>query len=208
MSRALLKWTVPAVALAVVVLVVLAVRTPAPRAVASEPADGAVVDAAPRDVAVTLVGADDPVAAHLTVTREGGGRPVTTGPARLRGDRLVVPVSIVDAGRYVAAYHVELADGRQVAGQTGFSVAAPGQSTAAGRTAPDAAPDTDAGAGAASHDHAAGDPVTGLFLAVDVLLTGVLIAYLVRRPRLRREPIAIGPPAAGGSPTGPTKGDR
>ena len=203
MSRTLLRWTVLAIVLAVIVLVI-STRSPALRLVASEPADGAVLGAAPRQVAIRLAGADNPVALHLAVLRQDGGRPVTTGTARLHGDRLVVPTSIVDSGGYVVAYHVQLADGQQVSGQTRFSLAAPGQPTAAGRAAPDP------GSGAVAHDHDSGDPLTtSLVLAVDLLLTGVLIAYLVRRPRLRRdEGIRIDVPTAPVSPMGPTKGDR
>jgi methionine-rich copper-binding protein CopC len=202
MSRALLRWTVLAIALAVIALVV-ATRSPALRVVAGEPADGAVVGTAPREVALALTGVDDPLALHLAVLRQDGGRPVTTGTARLRGDRLVVPTSIVEPGRYVVAYHVQLADGQHVSGQTAFSLAAPGQPTAAGRTAPEPA------GGAGAHDHTSNDPLTGLLVAVDLLLTGVLITYLVRRPRLRG-PSGSGPVrrTATVHPMGPTEGDR
>jgi methionine-rich copper-binding protein CopC len=180
MSRRLIGVAVGAVALAVVVLV-LTTRPPALRVVASEPADGAVLGAPPREVAVSLTGVRDPSVVHLTVAREDGGAAVTTAPADLRGDRLVAPVSIVDRGGYLVAYHVELADGRQVSGLARFALAAPGQAVDRGRPG---APDSTGAAG--GHQHTTRDPLGGVLLAVDLVLTGVLVAYLLRRPRLRR----------------------
>jgi methionine-rich copper-binding protein CopC len=202
MSRTMLRWTVLAIALAVVALVI-ATRSPSLRVVAGDPADGAVLGTAPHEVALGLTGVHDPLALHLAVLRQGSGLPVTTGTAQLRGDRLVVPVSIVDPGRYVVAYHVQLADGQQVSGQMLFSLAAPGQPTTAGRAAPQPA------GAAVAHDHGSDDPLTGVFVGVDLLLTGVLITYLVRRPRLRRSS-GSGPvrATATANPTGPTEGDR
>jgi methionine-rich copper-binding protein CopC len=167
------------VALVAVLVVVLAVdtgRSPL-RVVDTQPADGAVLDAPPREVSVSLSGVRQPEELHLSAAHAGRRAPVSTSPGSLQGQRLVVPVSIQEAGDYLLAYHVRLADGQQVSGVSRFTVARPGKPVAAvaGRQP----------ATAADHDHAGDDPLSGAFLLVDLVLVLVVAVVLVRRPRLR-----------------------
>ncbi|GAA2868401.1 hypothetical protein Acy02nite_84210 [Actinoplanes cyaneus] len=142
-----------------------------PRLTGMDPPDGARLDAIP--TVVTLDFADDPQLAHLVV-EDPAGRTVSSGDTRVDGARVAVPVQAGSEGLYQVGYHVTFARGGELAGTTSFTV---GTAAAAGRPA---APDA-----AAGHTHAGKDPLSLVLLAVDLLLTAVLLFLLLRRPRTR-----------------------
>ena len=163
---------VAAVAIAVGALVVLVESKPADLT-SVRPADAATLATAPADVSLGFSANPSPQQFHLTVAAPGGAS-VASGPSRVDGRRIVVPVRIDRRGTYLVAYHVVTADGRELSGQSRFTVTA--DSPVVG---PPAAPDP--------LDHAA-HAVDGfglVLLTVDVALTAVLAVFMVRRRRSR-----------------------
>lgn len=173
----LVGWLILAVIVSVATLAIVAEPVPL-RVLSSYPADRAVLDQPPASATVSLDGMLRPAEYHLSVRPATGGALVSTAPARLDGQSLMVPVRIVATGSYLAAYHVRLEDGRELSGITRFSVA--GNGPAAAPPPPAAAPPT-------AHVHGlAGDPLTVVLLLVDVVLVAVLVVVMAwqrRRPR-------------------------
>ncbi|WP_329107756.1 copper resistance protein CopC [Micromonospora sp. NBC_01699] len=139
------------------------------------PADGATVPGPPVEVALDFTG---PVVSddfHVTVANLRGAV-VSSGAARLDGQRVVVPVGLLPAGGYRVAYHVALADGRELDGVTDFTVAGGSERWVA--PAPEAAP-------TGAHGHGGADPLSIVLTCVALLLIGALLNLLLRRPRPR-----------------------
>lgn len=158
-------WVAGAVLAAVAAFLLLA--KPAPVALAAlDPADGASVGAAPATVTATFTGELAPYDYHLAVATEGGV-PVTTGPVRLDGATLTVPVELT-GGTYLVAYHVRTTGGAELSAVTRFGVGVP------------AAPVT---GDAAVHQHVSDDPMNLALLAVDAVLMLALAVAVLRRPR-------------------------
>jgi methionine-rich copper-binding protein CopC len=152
---------------------------------ATLPSDGASLDRPPAEVAVDLT---DVVAAreyHLTVVPDGGGPPVTTGGVQLAETRLQVPVA-VGPGGYQAAYHVWLADGRQLSGMFRFTVGGSGPAEALPGGAP------------AGHAHGGDDPLNAGLLVVDLLLVAVVLGLLARMLLRRRHQLGTNEGASRG----------
>ncbi|MFK0193677.1 copper resistance protein CopC [Kitasatospora sp. NPDC090308] len=141
------------------------------------PADGSALTRAPGEVALTFSGDDfHPSAVYLQVNGPDG-TPVTDGPPRLDGRRLVAQVRTDAAGTYRVVYRLVLDTDREVSGTTAFDLG----TTTAPRPGTPLAEDT-----APAHSHAVDGAWNLLLLAVDaVLLPGALLLML-RRPRLRR----------------------
>ncbi|MFF0097847.1 copper resistance protein CopC [Micromonospora sp. NPDC005257] len=165
MPRLLRKAVLPLLAASVLLLAPAA----AVAATVSDPADGAALAAAPRQVTLTFTHA--PVAETSQVrVLSGDGRPVN-GPGRPvgAGFSLTQPVGIERAGDFTIVYSVTFADGGQEQGTRHFRVL----------TDP-AADDSGAHAGHGGHDV---DPVSATLLVIDGLVVLVVVFLLVvRRP--------------------------
>ncbi|MGW4461213.1 copper resistance CopC family protein [Micromonospora sp. NPDC004704] len=138
------------------------------------PTDGTTVPGPPAEVALVFTGPVDPREFHLTVA-DRNGRVVSSGAARLDGQRIVVPLALVPAGAYRVAYHVALPDGQELDGITDFSVTA---GSAERWTAPPPDP-----ALAGAHAHGGADPLSVVLTCVALLLIGALLYLLLSRPR-------------------------
>ncbi|GIG56792.1 hypothetical protein Lfu02_11640 [Longispora fulva] len=157
---------------------VIALTDPAPTALSAlVPADGAGLATAPTEVAMEFTAPPITRDYHLTVAT-AHGVPVTSGPVRIDGTRVVVPVRITDPGVYLVGYHVRLDDGTESTGVSRFGV---GQDTPP-------APVGDPLAAPAGHVHTTKDPLSLVLVSVDVVLLAALASLLFRRPRVRRPP--------------------
>ncbi|GIF16395.1 copper resistance CopC family protein [Actinoplanes teichomyceticus] len=151
--------------LAVTVVLALFLWRPAhtsPRLSSVSPADGVRLDDPPAEVVLTFSGRPETSLVHIVVTGADG----TTMPQqqpRVSGDRIVAPLTAIGAGAYRVAYHVELSDGSQIAGDIGFAVGA-------GAAAP-----------AAGHAHLSKDPLSLVLVVLDVVLAVVLVVVMLRR---------------------------
>ncbi|WP_282204611.1 copper resistance CopC family protein [Kitasatospora fiedleri] len=86
------------------------------------PADGSALTRAPGEVALTFSGDDfHPSAVYLQVNGPDG-TPVTDGPPRLDGRRLVTQVRTDAAGTYRVVYRLVLDADREVSGTTAFDL--------------------------------------------------------------------------------------
>lgn len=176
-------WLVVAAALVVLAIVTANPGSSPLRATGSTPGDGARLEVAPAEVEVSFDGVRDPILFHLVVTPDDDGRRILSqATAQLDGDRLVVPIDVERPGRFVATYHVALADGQQTTGFIRFTVLSPGDQTATATGSPPLGID----AAAAGHGHGDADPMSRVLLVMDLLLVVGLIVVLVRGPRLRR----------------------
>ncbi|MFD8594417.1 copper resistance protein CopC [Kitasatospora sp. NPDC059646] len=139
------------------------------------PADGSALERAPQEVALSFTGDDfRPGSVYLQVNGPDG-TPVTDGPPRLDGRRLVAPLRTDARGGYRVVYRLVLDGGREVAGTTGFDVgpaARPG-------TAP-------VNENADAHNHAIDGAWNLLLLVVDAVLLPGAVLLMLRGPRLRR----------------------
>lgn len=140
----------------------------------SEPADGAVLPAAPASVELDFTAAPDPVLSHISV-RDDHGREVNTGePVRDSGHSLRQSISAKGAGDYSVAFHVQFADGSELTGARFFS---------AGTGVPPRAGEAErAAAAAATHQHGV-DPAGATLLVIDLVVGLVVAVLLMRRPR-------------------------
>jgi methionine-rich copper-binding protein CopC len=146
-----------------------------PELVVVTPADGAALAEPPGSVRVSFP--DRPVQVHIGVSADGGS--VVTGPPTVDGTAAVVPVEPAGPGTYLVRYHGELPDGREITGETTFSV--------------DPAGGGGAGQPAADHGHGRPDLFNAVLLAADaVLLVALGLLFLRRRER--------------SDPAGPTRG--
>lgn len=167
---------VAAVAIAVGALVILVETKPADLTGVS-PADGTAVGAAPAQVSVNFTGNPNPQQFHVTAAAPDGAS-VASGPPRVDGSRIVLPVRIARHGTYEVAYHVVTGDGQELSGQSRFTVTR------------DGAGDTGSTAGAPPPnplDHSAHgvDPSSVVLLAIDVGLTATLAVFMLRRRKAR-----------------------
>ncbi|MEU6077876.1 copper resistance protein CopC [Micromonospora sp. NPDC047074] len=161
------------------VLVLLAFGTPAAnRELALTPGDGSVVGAAPREVTLTLGGAETAGDLRLAVTGPGG-EVVSTRKPMLRDGRMVVPVRDAGPGAYRVAYHARLPDGRQVSGTAGFTV------TLGGPPAQAAAVPVKDTADGGGHDHVQLDGINGVLLLLDLGLVAVALLLMFLRTQRR-----------------------
>ncbi|GAA2687137.1 copper resistance CopC family protein [Actinoplanes palleronii] len=140
---------------------------PAPLALVSSSPVG------PAEVRLTFSADADPALSHIAVATADGRQleagPVTAGP----GHVLSVPVQSVGAGAYTVAYHVIGTRGEQVSG-----VIRSGGGDAA-------AADEDALAALPGHEHEHGiDPLSGILLAINLLVVLTVAALLLRPRRL------------------------
>jgi hypothetical protein len=131
-------------------------------------------------VTLTFSADVDPEQVHLDVTSETGGSVIVGGP-RVQGRTVVQPVTIVNSGGYRVGYHVVFEDGRAASGLSRFTVdgnepVGPRPDGAAGQ-----GPEQEQG-----HAHGPTDPLSLAIVLVDVVLIGVLLAVVCRRPRVRR----------------------
>lgn len=137
---------------------------------------GTVVPPGPTEVALTFDGPPKLTQMHLIVL--GPGVPADLPAPTLRGERVVLPVTLGAEGVYRLGYHVELVDGRQYSGIEDFTVsrgAAPAGPPPAAAPA-DAPPE-------AAHAHGNDDPSSAVLLVIDALLIGAVLMLLVRGPR-------------------------
>ncbi|MGW4947930.1 copper resistance CopC family protein [Actinoplanes sp. NPDC004185] len=162
--------------LLLVAYVVFGATAPA-RLQAVEPADGAVLTAAPAQVALRFTAAPNPRTMHITVVGPGGAD-VTRG-APVADDILIkVPVAAGHPGRYRIGFHVELGDGTPVSGLVTFTVGA--------GTPPAADPDAAEAAGAAhGGHHMERDTSTLVLVSIDLALMVGVVWLLTRRSRVR-----------------------
>ncbi|MER7008904.1 copper resistance protein CopC [Dactylosporangium sp. NPDC000555] len=133
---------------------------------------GAVVPPGPTEVVLTFDG--PPKVAQMHVTVQGPGVPSTLPSPTLRGERVVLPVTLGAEGVYHLGYHVELVDGRQYSGIEDFTVS---------RTAAPAAPAPAEPPPAAAHAHDNRDPSSAVLLGIDAVLIGAVLMLLVGGPR-------------------------
>ncbi|MFF1868880.1 copper resistance CopC family protein [Kitasatospora herbaricolor] len=169
-----------ALAALVVVLAALAWASSAVpvRLTAVTPGDGSAVAQAPAEVQLTFSGRLTAESVFAQVSSADGGS-VTRGPARVDGQRLIVPVSAGAEGTYLVVYRLALGGGREVSGRTGFTVG-PVPLVGASSDLADAAD----GADAHDHGHAEG-PWNGALLVLDGVLVVGAVLLMVRRPRRR-----------------------
>jgi methionine-rich copper-binding protein CopC len=180
-----LRCTAAAAVLVAILLVAAVLVGPADPAwaratvVASTPADGAALSAAPATVDLAFSVTPEVDSSHAAA-RTGAGVPVASGPLRRTGPAtLRLPVSITAAGDYLIAYHVEFTDGTDLVGVLRFSVGTgvpPVQTDAAARRA---AQDL-----TAVHHHDI-DPLSAILLVADgvVLLGAILLLWGRNRGR-------------------------
>jgi methionine-rich copper-binding protein CopC len=166
---------VAAVAIAVGALVILVETKPADLTGVS-PADGTTVAAAPAQVSVDFTANPNPQQFHVTAAAPDGAS-VASGPARVDGNRIVLPVRIARHGTYQVAYHVVTGDGQELTGQSRFTVTRDGAGGSAAEAPPPPNP----------LDHSAHgvDPSSLVLLAIDVGLTATLAVFMLRRRRAR-----------------------
>ncbi|MEU3457598.1 copper resistance protein CopC [Micromonospora sp. NPDC006766] len=161
--------------------VLLLAPVPAAAATVSDPADGAALAAAPRQVTLTFT--REPVAEASQVSVLSGDGRLVGGSARpvRAGLSLIQPVGIARAGNFTIVYSVEFSDGGQEQGTRRFRVL----------TDP-ALGGTDAHAGHSSHSV---DPVSAALLVVDGLVV-LVVAFLLILRRPGAEPVAWRLPSA------------
>ncbi len=161
---------------------VLTVSAPAagaePGLTAAAPAAGAVLDTAPAEVGLTFADDVQPELSHVTVLNAAGIN-IVEGEYQLpEPQRISMPVRIVAPGDYTVAYHVTFPDGTQVTGAHRFSVGtgvAPAPLDAAARLAVTEE--------VTEHAHTI-DPLSAWLIVIDgVVLLGVLVLLLLRRPK-------------------------
>jgi len=163
--------TVVLVALAVGVLAFASTAAPATFE-AVTPSAGAQLSVAPQDVSVQFAGHFEPAEYHMSVV-SANGTAVGCGPVVLSTQMIKTAVQISTPGTYRVAYHVLLADGRELAGESAFTVAN-------GRSGP-----CEAAAPQADHVHG-DDPLSVVLTLIAVGSIFALAVIVLRRPRLRQ----------------------
>ncbi|MFJ6194985.1 copper resistance protein CopC [Micromonospora sp. NPDC092111] len=163
------------VGLTLLVLYLVFGGTAPARLQAVEPADGASVTVSPTEVALRFNAAPHPRVMHITVVGPGGEE-VTRGDPVVDGTLVSVAVAANRPGPYRVGYHLDLGDGRPVAGLTTFTVGQ-GAGTTAG-------PVEAAGPAHGGH-HMERDASTLVLVLIDLALMAGLVWILVRRPRVR-----------------------
>lgn len=144
----------------------------------TNPADGAILDAAPAEVIITGPARIDADASHVAVLDAAGTAVPARAPTQTGGGGLAVPVTITASGNYTLVYHAEFADGSQSSGIVRFSVG-----TGVAPPAADDAGQRAAAQFAAAHEHSV-DALGATMLAIDALvLFGAVALFFLRRPR-------------------------
>ncbi|MGH3433645.1 MAG: copper resistance CopC family protein, partial [Thermocrispum sp.] len=128
------------VALSVAVLAVWVVSAPAAFAhddvVGTSPGNGAELTAAPAEVRVRFADESRPRSGEASITGPDGAS-VAAGPARVRGNQLVVPMQdTATPGRYSVEFSAVATDGHPVTGTLSFTLVGPRTSTLPPTTAP------------------------------------------------------------------------
>lgn len=172
--RRLAAVSVALLAVTVVALGVTVARRPA-RLESVDPSDGARLAAPPAAVTLSFSGRVAPREVHVAVVGEAGR--LATGPVRVQGRTVTVPLPPSGPGSYRLGYHVLLGDGREVSGQTGYRI---GDGGAPPGAAAPAGPAVSGG-----HDHLGSGPWTVAVLLIGTMLTGFTLAVLLRQPRRR-----------------------
>jgi len=156
----------------VATLVVLAVVLPLPAAgydsvvVATDPADGAVLAAAPTAIVLTTAGTPDAANSHVAIEDHAGSFVATGTLRRATSAALSLAVKISSSGNYTVAYHIVMSDGRESVGAVGFSVG-----TAA----------VDPASSHVAHEHGV-DPLSAVVLVADLVVLLSVAVLLFRRP--------------------------
>jgi len=143
----------------------------------SNPADQAILAAAPAIVELTFSNPPDVGLAHVSVA-DGSGSQVNSGAlSGGAGRSLRQPVSIRTTGDVTVIYHVPLRGGGTVQGVIRFSVGTglPPAPVAAAATPP------------AGHGHGV-DPLSAVLLVLDGLVALGVVVLLLRKPRLPATP--------------------
>lgn len=147
--------------------------------IGSDPADGAVVEALPDELALTFSGVllTGEGATEIVVT-DAAGSDLTTGEPVVDGVRVRQPLTGTASGSVQVAWRVVSSDGHPISGEFAFSVGDP--SDAPPSEAPSEAPD-DAGS-------AAGDGLLPVWIGLGVLVViAAVIGLLVGRRRPSHE---------------------
>lgn len=147
--------------------------------VATSPADRAALAGAPSTVELVASATPDVAASHVTVW-DAAGADVDAGTLSRAGDTLRQPVAIDRTGNFTMTYHVVFAGGHDTVGVVRFSVG-----TGVAPPVPDAARQRADEALAAQHTHDI-DPLSGVFLVLDVVVVAAVALLLFSNPRRRR----------------------
>ncbi|MCM6776916.1 copper resistance protein CopC [Nocardia sp. CDC159] len=146
--------------------------------VASEPADGASIDAGPARVSVTFNENLQPSFPSLTVVGPDGNRWDKGEPA-VDGPTVSVPVGeLGPAGRYTVAYRVTSADGHPVSGTRTFTLTKPGTGTPGAKAG--------ASSGSGGGEDSGGVPVWVFIVGAVVLFGGGLAVALLGGKKSRK----------------------
>ncbi|MGI5155971.1 copper resistance CopC family protein [Microbispora sp. CA-102843] len=192
-------------------LSVMLIATPA-RAhdvlVASDPKDGAVLEAMPASVTLTFDQAVRRDFARMAITGPDGAH-YEQGEIKVDGRKVSIGVRTgTPAGAYAIGYRIVSNDGHPVTGAVKFSVAgagaapgavsAPPATPAPGTANPGVGTTGTAATGAGTTGQGGGSWVWGL-LAVTAALLALCTRVLVRHDRRLRDGTIPAPPAAGGA---------
>ena len=158
--------------------------------VASEPAAGAVLIAAPPYLRLTFSG-DVVDAAPSVVLRDGAGGDVPAGQPRVDGPTVLLPIEQqLSNGGYAVEWRIVSSDGDPVSGSFAFTVEAPVAATPAPVPSPAAGPpvpeaNSRAMYGIDDHMQDIGNPAGGPWLAVGAAVLAVGLGVLAVRRRRR-----------------------
>ncbi|MFL0579081.1 copper resistance protein CopC [Dietzia sp. 179-F 9C3 NHS] len=150
---------------------------------ASDPEDGATLEAAPERVTLSFNEEINP--SFVTVAVTGADRTDhVRGEATVEGEQVSAGIGPLDDGEYTVGYRVTSADGHVITGSTRFAVGSPGTTAGAGDGGSDPGPTaTDASTAEVTADDSA---TTGVSTAVwvvgglAVVLVGAAV-FLLRR---------------------------
>lgn len=150
---------------------------------ASDPEDGAALEAAPERVTLSFNEEINP--SFVTVAVTGADRTDhVRGEATVEGEQVSAGIGPLDDGEYTVGYRVTSADGHVITGSTRFAVGSPGAAEGAGGGGADPGPTaTDASTAEVTADDSA---TTGVSTAVwvvgglAVVLVGAAV-FLLRR---------------------------
>jgi methionine-rich copper-binding protein CopC len=144
----------------------------------SNPADGATVDAGPRQVSLTF-NEDMPPGFDVVFVTGPDGKEWQNGQVTTSGPVVSVPVApLGPAGRYEVGYRVVSADGHPVSGRTSFTLSKAGSGTAPPQTT---APDPDART--AAEAGSSGAPAIWPWILGAVVLIGAGVVAVLRLGR-------------------------
>jgi methionine-rich copper-binding protein CopC len=146
----------------------------------STPADRATLPRPPTTVELSFTAELSPDLTHVSVL-DGSGSPASVGrPSLITPERVSQPVDIAAAGTVTVAYHATFRDGSELTGTLRFTIGAASADAGAAQPPPTTARTEGAGA-EFTHQHGV-DPISGVLLAVDVIVALAVIVLLIRRP--------------------------